>query len=661
MNPRQVTRRTRPSRRDFLVAGGAGLTFSALSACSFFSTGPDKDSDSKGRPGTDLKESPDLAERVKAGQLPALEDRLPANPVVVEPTDRTGTYGGTWNTALLGPEDQAWLERTVGYEPVLRWNVEWTEAIPNVAESVEQSPEGNEFIIRLRDGLKWSDGEPFTADDIVFAYENVLLNPKLMPVTPTFLTNGGETAKLRKTDDVTIEITFAKPNGLFLEQLALLGDGEDLITYPRHYLEAFHQDFAEGVDADASDAGFESWTELLLARAEVFQNVEKPSLYAWVLTQALGDGSTVSAERNPYYWKVDPDGRQLPYIDQVTFDVASDAEVILLKATNGELSFHTRHINGLANKPVLADSREAGNYDFVTLQSTFMNEVVVFLNLSHENPAKREVFNNRDFRIGLSHAIDRAEINTAVFQDVGEPWQAAPAPDSKFYNEEFGTQYTEYDVDLANETLDRAGYAERGANGIRLGPDGKPISIEVEVVDPGILPGWLDVANLVVDYWKEVGINARTRPEDRALFAERTEANQHDAGVWVGPGGLGDETRRPFFYLPSLHREQAFAPKWAQWYMSHGAEGEEPPAAARQQFELFWQFAETPDADGRDDLFGQIIQIAQEQFWVIGTVRVPEGYGILSNDFHNVPETMPESFDFATPGGTNPCQYFVES
>lgn len=660
MNQRPLTR-TLPTRRNFLLAGGAGLTFGALSACSFFSTGPDKESGSKKTPGADLKESPDLAERVKAGELPALEERLPAEPLVVEPIDRTGTYGGTWNTALLGPEDQAWLERTVGYEPLLRWNIEWTEPIPNVAESVDQSPDGNEFVIKLRDGLKWSDGEPLTADDLMFAYENVLLNTKLMPVTPTFLVNGGETAKLRKTDDLTVQVTFAEPNGLFLEQLALLGSGEDLITYPRHYLEAFHQDFTKSADADASEAGFESWTELLLARSESFQNADKPSVYAWILTKALGDGSTVSAERNPYYWKVDPDGRQLPYIDQVSMDVASDAEVILLKATNGELSFHTRHINGLANKPVLADSREKGNYDFVTLQSSFMNEVVVFLNLSHDNKVKREVFNNKDFRIGLSHAINRDEINTAVFQDVGEPWQAAPAPESKFYIEEFGTQYTEYDVDLANETLDRAGFAERNADGIRLGPDGKPISIDLEVVDPSILPGWLDVANLVVGYWKEVGVNARTRPEDRTLFAERTEANQHDAGVWVGPGGLGDETRRPFFYLPSIAFEQAFAPKWAQWYMSRGAQGEEPPAAAREQIELFWQFAETPDPDERDDLFQQIIEIAQEQFWVIGTVRVPEAYGILSNNFHNVPETIPESFDFATPAGTNPCQYFIDT
>jgi peptide/nickel transport system substrate-binding protein len=656
---------SRITRRGFLIAGGASAGLAALSACSWLDTAPAGGTDPTGAAGTDLKEAPQLAAKVEAGELPPLSERLPGNPAVVEPVERLGVYGGTWSSALLGPEDSAWLERTIGYDPLLRWNPEWTKPIPNIAESVEQSPDGREFVIKLRAGMKWSDGAPFTANDLVFAFEAVALNKELQPVVPTFLTNGGKTATLTKVDEQTVRFTFAEPNGLFIEELALLNKGDYLTGFPRHYLEQFHPAYAAGVEAKAAAEGFATWRDLWLARAGLpmdgsFQNVEKPTLHAWMLTSALGDASTVTAERNPYYWKVDPEGRQLPYIDEVSYAVVSDAEVILLKATNGEFSFHTRHANSLPNKPVLAGGRKKGGYAFTTLRSSRMNEMVIFLNLTHQDPVKRAVFTDKDFRIGLSHAINRGELNTATFQEQGEPWQAAPLPDSKYFNEEAATQYVEFDPGLANAALDRAGLTERGPDGFRLGPDGNPLSIEVEIAEPGPVPFWLDAMNLVVGYWREVGVNARTRGEDRSLFKERTQANQHDAGVWVGPGGWGDETRRPFFYLPTMTFVQAFAPLWSQWYQSKGAEGEQPPEATKKQCELFWQFAQTSDAGKRDELFREIIQISQEQFYVIGTLRVPTGYGIVRNDFHNVPEEMPESFDFATPGGSSPCQYFME-
>jgi len=656
---------SRISRRRFLLAGGASAGLATLSACSWLQIDPAGGAGPAAAPSAGLKEAPMLAAKVAAGELPPLPERLPANPAVVQPVERPGVYGGTWSSALLGPEDSAWLERTIGYDPLLRWNPEWTGTVPNIAESVEQSPDGREFLITLRAGMKWSDGAPFTADDLVFAFEAVALNKELQPVVPTFLTNGGKAATLTRVDERTVRFTFAEPNGLFVEELALLNKGDYLTGFPRHYLEQFHPAYTEGVDAVVAADGFASWRDLWLAKAGLptagsFQNIEKPTLHAWMLTSALGDASTVTAERNPYYWKVDPEGRQLPYIDEVSYAVVSDAEVILLKAANGEFSFHTRHVNSLPNKPVLAAGREKGGYEFTTLKSSRMNEMVIFPNLTHEDPVKREIFTNKDFRIGLSHAINRQELNTATFVEQGEPWQAAPTPDSKYFNETMATQYLAYDPDLANAALDRAGLTERGGDGFRLAPDGSPLSIEVEVADPGPVPYWLDGMNLVVGYWREVGINARTRAEARSLFKERTQANQHDVGVWVGPGGWGDETRRPFFYLPTMKFEQAWAPLWAQWYESNGSQGEEPPAATRKQCELFWQFARTPDAAERDELFRQILQIAQEQFYVIGTLRVPTGYGIVRNDFHNVPAEMPESYDFATPGGSSPCQYFIE-
>ena len=154
------------------------------------------------------------AERVKAGELPPVEERLPDEPLVVEPVERMGIYGGEWRTALLGASDTSWLGRTIGYDNLVRWDVEFEKVIPNVAGSFEASEDAREYTFRLRPGMKWSDGEPFTADDIVFAMNDVLNNEELYPA-PLF---PGEAEKI---DDYTVRISLEKPDGLFLKKQAM--------------------------------------------------------------------------------------------------------------------------------------------------------------------------------------------------------------------------------------------------------------------------------------------------------------------------------------------------------------------------------------------------------------------------------------------------------
>jgi peptide/nickel transport system substrate-binding protein len=178
MTPAPISRGV--TRRDLLRGGSAVAIVASLGACDL-STEPDTDDPAAGGSGSGLKEAPMLAEQVEAGDLPPLEDRLPVNPLVVEPTERLGTYGGTWRTAIQGTADNPWLWRTIGYESLLRWTPSWDGIIPNIAESVEVSEDGREFMVRLREGMKWSDGQPFTTDDLVFAYESVHLNTELFP------------------------------------------------------------------------------------------------------------------------------------------------------------------------------------------------------------------------------------------------------------------------------------------------------------------------------------------------------------------------------------------------------------------------------------------------------------------------------------------------
>ncbi|MEQ7009760.1 ABC transporter substrate-binding protein [Actinopolymorpha sp. B17G11] len=650
----------RLSRRDALgLAGGLALTSVAVAGCDLLSTDPGGSDAGSNAGAAKGKQAPSLEKLVKAGDLPPLSSRLPKNPLVVNPIDEVGRYGGTWHSYLDGLAAVGYkFYVELGYDPLVSWAPDWSDLIPNLAEGWEVENGGQAYLFKLRQGVKWSDGEPFTADDLTFMFEDVWGNKEISPIPPEMFSTDGKLATLEKIDDHTVRFVFGAPNALFLRRLAT-PSANSLIT-PRHYMEKFHVDYNPDTEAAAKDEGFSDWIDYFWDRNTTTSNPDRPSLNAWVLTTAVDDSSGRGVfERNPYYWKVDPDGSQLPYIDRVTYEIM-DLEVVLLRTTSGDLDFNAPALTGgvatLDNKPVLARGREKGEYEFIDGVPGSMNQGVISLNLNTKNAALREVFQNRDFRIGLSYAINRQEIVNAVYQRQGEPWQAAPRKESEFFNEELAKQFTDYDVDQANSYLDRAGYSRRDGDGTRLGPDGKRIAFSLEVVTNE--PNQISAMDLVTGYWREVGVEMQVKTEDRTLFYDRKAANLHDASVWTGDGGLFDADLDPRWYFP-YSGESNYAPLWSTWYTSGGAEGEKPPAAAIEQMKLYDQFRATVDKAEARGLFNQILQIAIEQFWVIGLVSVDGTYGTVRRNFRNVPRKIPAAWLYPTPGPTRPEQYFV--
>jgi peptide/nickel transport system substrate-binding protein len=642
-----------------LRSAGALLIATSATGCELLSTEPSRSSTPSSRAGGDEREAPMLAERVRAGELPPVEERLPEEPLVVEPVERPGVYGGEWASAMTGPSDAAWLQRITGYETLTRWDLAFESVIPNVAREITVEDDGRAYVIHLRRGMRWSDGAPFTADDVVFAYDSVLGDPDLFPGgRPDLYKVRGEAGTIEKVDDHTVRFEFVAPNGLFLENLATLY-AADLTKYPRHYFERFHAKHNPDAPKLAEEEGHEHWATLFQAKSDVWSNPEHPVLYPWVPVRVFGEGSRLIYERNPYYWKVDPEGRQLPYIDRLVIAVIDNPETMTLRATSGEIDMQDRTINTPANKPVLARARESGDFRFFDEVPTNCVTFAIALNLNHRDPVKRQIFRNRDFRVGLSHAINRQEIIDVVYLRQGEPYQVAPRPDSPFYDEEMAKQYTEYDTDLANEYLDRAGLTERDSAGFRLGPDGRRITIAVEHI--GGPSSQTDPLELVRAYWREVGIEMLNRPEDRALFEERRRANAHDATAWGAEGGGKLEPLlRTDWFFPSRFESINYAPLWMQWYETNGQAGERPPELVRRQMELYRRVRETVDPKQRDELMRQVLRLAKEFFYHIGISLAPPSYGIVKNDFHNVPEEMPASFIWPSPGPSNPEQYFIE-
>lgn len=609
-------------------------------------------------------QAPGLQEMVRAGQLPPLAERLPIDPAVVEPVESIGQYGGTWNTALVGGSDNAWMVRTISYSQLMAWTPQWDGLVPNVAKDVIASDDASEFTFILREGMKWSDGEPFTAHDIAFWWNDVDMNEELRPGGPNnFMRSGEEPAIVEAVDDYTLRVKFSAPNGLFLQQLAT-PSGDDPTRYPRHYCSQFHADYnSENLDAMVEEAGADSWTDLFETKcgggASRWTNAEIPTILPWVATLAYGEGTQAIFERNPYFWKVDTEGNQLPYIDRVVYDILEDREVLLLKVLNGEIDMMSRHFNTNDNKAVIAENREAGEYDFFETRS-IGNTTGFHFNLTHKDPRMREIFQDKNFRIAMSHCLNRQEIIDVIYIGQGEPMQSAiPKDMTEFYDPEWYTEYTEYDVDLAHQYLADAGMTERGDDGYFLGPDGEPFSFVVQATDAF---GFSDRAEMAVNQWQACGINAQLNVIDRTLLYQRKDANEHDVHTW-GAGTGPQLFLDPRHFLPATG-ESAYAIAWYQWYVNPtgagaAAQPEEPPEQVKRQLELYDQILSSGDSAQQAELMKEILEIAREQFYVIGVSSSPPGYGIVKNNFHNVPESMPGSWQYPTPAPTQPEQYWI--
>ncbi len=604
-----------------------------------------------------FSEAQELQELVKQGKLPAVEKRLPEKPLVVVPVEEVGQYGGTWRMVMLGTADTMLLVREVDYEGLVRIDPELATILPGVAENWKIGGNGRTFTFNLRKGLRWSDGEEFTADDIMFWYKDILLNKDLTPVPPTWLTSEGEVAKVEKIDKYTVRFSFKKPAGLFLPFLASGTTG----IVPSHYLKQFHPNYIakDKLDELVKKEKLNTWLDLFNNKNNPWMNPELPVINAWKVVTPVGVGTRVSLERNPYYWKIDTAGNQLPYIDKLAVDMATNFEVMKMKALSGEIDMQSRNIGQIiSDYPMYAENKAKGGYRLIKQTHTSMNSMIIILNLNHKDPVLRKLFNDKRFRIALSHAINRQEIIDLVYMGIAEPWQVSPRRGTPYFYEPAAKNYIEYDPKKANQLLDEIGLTKRDKDGFRLRPDGKALEVTIEIGQDKT--DWIDSCEMIKKYWQAVGIKVATKVEDRSLWQTRTAAGEHDIVVWWGDSGTGYEPLiLPFWYLPCNHPSSRQAPLWALWYQSGGKQGETPPPEVRHQMALYTQISTTTDPAKQRELFRQILDVQAKNLYVMGICTIPPQFIITKNNFRNVPEAY-ESGQFPTHAPVNTCQFFIK-
>lgn len=612
---------------------------------------------------TTFQEAPMLAELVKKGELPPVEERLPKTPRVLPVFEKIGTYGGTWHRAYSGIKDRNGASKLLEERIVEYYmpNPDTLEMVANWADDYQVNPDATEYTFHIREGLKWSDGVPVTTDDVKFWYEDVFQDKDLTPTVAPALMAGGKPLEIEIVDKFTFKVKFAAPYPLFLAPLAMNGTGDPGLLkpgfiLPAHYLKDYLPKYVKQADLDkiVADKGVQSWTELwgnLGPIQSEWLNPDLPTIAAWkVKTPPPSD--QVVFERNPYYFAVDPEGNQLPYIDTLTFDLFQDPETVNLWAVQGKLDEQARHLDA-KNLPLYKQNEEQGNYRVLTWRSTQMR--VIFPNLNVADPILNKLFNDPNFRQALSIAINRDDVQQIAWNGFGVPRQASPIPGTPYYDAEFEKKWTEYDPDTANQLLDDLGLTEKDSDGYRLRSDGKRLSFTMVYLDTDECP----FCELVQKYWKDVGIEMLPKAVERGLLDELQKSGKAEMMVWWWDRNNIIEAD-PQNYLGD---DFLWAPAWGRWFDSNGEDGQEPPKdhPIRKIWEAWQKATSVSDPEAAHQAIQDIVTVHKENVWVIGLVGEDPAVYIVSNRMHNVPDNLVQDEGFREEGLSQPAQFFLDS
>ena len=623
-----------------------------------------------------FQEAPTLAELVKAGKLPPVEQRLPSEPMVLEPLRSVGKYGGIWRRGFLGPGDSENGNRVRSGDKLIFFDAAGTEMRPNAAKGWEVSEDGKKTTLFLRKGMKWSDGAAFTADDFIFWFEDLYQNKDIVSSPVPELEVGGKPGKIVKVDETTVAFVFDEPYHLFLNLLAgdtqigggqsrLQSDNRVLGLYaPSAYLKQFLPKYSslEAVTQKAKAAGYGNWVELLKFKTDWRLNPEAPTIAAWKMVQPINTQTWV-LERNPYYWTVDSAGNQLPYIDKVQLALAENPEVVNLRAIAGEYDYMERFID-LAKLPVFLDNAQKGNYK-VALDTGFAgSDSAIVLNHAYRGDAEiAKWIGNVEFRRALSLAIDREQLNQAFWLGlgtIGSPIPADNMPESP--GPEWRKRWSGFDPAKAKAMLDTIGLTKKDSEGYRLRTDnGERLRLQIDVAQT-LSPTWPQQAEMIIQQWRAVGIAADAKLLERSLFYTRVRNDQNQMTIFSN-GGSESMYLYSVPVLPTDPQSSQLGAAIAQWYVSNGATGIKPtdPEMLRA-FDLM-RAASGQKVEARNKTAQEIWKIHVEQQYSIGLVGLSPAYmgtRVVSNRLENVPGRTCISQHCRTPWGGHPEQWFYK-
>ncbi|KKC41455.1 hypothetical protein WH87_00430 [Devosia epidermidihirudinis] len=591
--------------------------------------------------------------------LPPIAERLPLDPLVVPPVESIGQYGGTLHN--ISRDELDWLRQLIMVEPFARYERDVSGVRPNVLESWTWNDAYTEITMNFREGMKWSDGETFSADDFMFFWNDMVLDESIPVGLPSGTVVADKPMSVEKLDDYAVKLTFAAPNPLFMELASRGHYNSAQWLVPAHYLKQFHPKYSEVKDTTELMARYNATSRL--------QQVGMPTLAGWVVTEYTA-GQRIVAQRNPYYWKVDPEGHQLPYIDTIDTSIAtadSARQSVLLNGMAGKIDFQAREFN-LSDVSLLMQNQEAGDYTIKMWSRGDFAWPWLMITYDHKDAGIVDLFYEQNFRIALSQAMDRNKYNDVVTFGLAKPRQFSMSPESPEFRsaegqevyQQWSNQYIDYDPELAKSLLDELGVVDKDGDGWRDRPDGTKLQLIVDMTASD--PQTIAVMDLVKEDWDAIGIDTILNPIDNSALTTRAESGDMMMRAWPSAAGWGLMSA-PTVWAPVEAREWSMGGiSISRYFQSGGTEGTAPrPGSMLEKLQNAYEFAtEQVDPAARDAALLDAYRIYLEDGPItLGTIGEHPSPVLVSNKLHNVPDTgMIGSHDFGFPATADPEQFY---
>jgi len=591
-----------------------------------------------------LVETPLYKADVAAGKMPPVSERIPREPAVLNferPGVAPGRHGGSMKLLTGRKKDTRQLV-VYGYARLIGYDKDFN-FVPDLLKSFDVQ-EGRIFTFRLRKGHRWSDGHPFTAEDFRYYFEDVATDKSIANESlPRTMLVDGQAPKFEVLDDYTVRYTWQKPNPFLLPRLA--GARPIYLYRPAHYLKKYHAKYTqmEKLEALAKKQKKRNWVALHYVVGQQYKNAnpDLPSLQPWVLA-TRPPAKRFTFKRNPYYHRIDRNGRQLPYIDDVKVNVTS-TKLIPLKAGSGETDLQSRGLN-FNNYTLLKRSEKEFGYKTKLWRTAKGARWAIFPNLNIKDPEWKKVFRDVRFRRALSVAVDRHEINQAFYYGLARTTNNSVLKESPLYNEAYAKRWSQFDLELANKLLDEMGLDKRASNGVRLLPSGKPMEITVVFSTEQSEPS--DILELVTDTWRKVGIRVLSKPLHREIMRNRIFSGDVQMSMWSGlENGIPNSGYSPRELAPTSQQQLQW-PKWGQFLETRGKSGE--PIDMQVPKELFqlndrWRSAKS-DSE-REEIWKKMMDLYTDNVFSIGLIASVPQVVLANSRLRNVPEKAIYNWD----------------
>ena len=599
------------------------------------------------------KEAPMLAKLVKEGKLPPVDERLPDNPVVVGPGSliskewldwKPGKYGGTLKNVNLQAKHRVC---DIGSINLLRSPDQSTkDPYPVMVEKYSYSDDLKVWNFTIRKGIKWSDGVPLTTEDVRFAfedvyeYENGISHPRALYTQSN--SRDGKIAELTIFDKYSFQLKFNKPYGYFIAHMRSWITDHTILFKPKHYLKQFHIKYTPNdkilKKIKEMKMGVDTWQQALSTMdMNHWQScgrrggleIGAPVLQPYMAIEVTP--TKVKFSRNPYYYKVDTEGKQLPYVDYLYTVKVNEMETMKLKAASGEINFQAGDIMKLQDAPSWIKGEKTGNYK-VTLNGSINNPAMLFMNQDYDYENPNSIWQKliqdpkKRFANALALAIDHDDVNNSLY--FGK-YQKPDACDWCKHNN------AEYNVDKANKLLDEIGMSERDSDGFRKNPDGSKFTLLI-LTATDHSPDNAALAVLLGKHFQKIGLNAKVKSMLGKNFLIKVQNNEHQVAVMWNDGpiwgsGISED------YLPA-HKAK-WAPKSMQHFNTGGEKGRKPPAYLKEFFDLHSaRYATLPESLEGRKAFLKLVKWMSENYVLIYPTSMTRSPNIIHNSLRNAPK-----------------------